>query len=113
MQLLRGMLWRPPVGESFPQPGLLAVTTDYAVLDQDLCTACGACVDRCRMDAMTLEVTRWQSSTVTAGIGCGLCVSTCPEDALSLAERPEAELQGAARENRLHEPSSEFESRFR
>ena len=98
--------------KSLPQPGLLAVTNHYAVLDQDLCTACGACVDRCRMDAITLgdEVAELDRDRC---IGCGLCVSTCPEDALSLAEKPEAERQVPPERTDFMKPSSEFESRFR
>ncbi len=95
-----------------PQPGLLAATNHYAVLDQDSCTACGVCVDRCQMDAITLgdEVAELNRDRC---IGCGLCISTCPEDALRLEEKPEAEQQVPPERTDFMKPSSEFEKRFR
>ncbi len=95
-----------------PQPGLMAASNHYAVLDQDLCTACGVCVDRCQMDAITVgdEVAELNRDRC---IGCGLCVSTCPEDALSLVEKPEADRQVPPERSEFMKPSSELESRFR
>lgn len=95
-----------------PEPGLVAATNHYAELNADLCTACGICVDRCRMDAITLgdevaEINRKRC------IGCGLCVSTCPEDALSLMEKPESERTVPPGRCDFMKPSAEFEKRFR
>jgi electron transport complex protein RnfB len=95
-----------------PQPGLLAPTNHYAVLDSELCTACGVCVDRCQMDAITMgdEVAELNRDRC---IGCGVCVSSCPEDALSLKEKPEAERKTPPERCDFMKPTSEFESRFR
>ena len=61
-----------------------------AVLDEDLCTACGACLDRCQVKAIDLE----DSAKVNRRcIGCGLCVSSCPSGALRMAERKAGEIE--------------------
>ena len=59
----------------------------YAVVDEDLCTACGVCVDRCQAKAIDLED---YARVNDRCIGCGLCVSTCPTEALSMVERETA-----------------------
>lgn len=54
------------------------------VLNEDDCTACGTCVDRCQFNAMTVDdVARIDLEKC---FGCGVCVTTCPGDALSLQE---------------------------
>jgi len=57
-------------------------TNYYAAVDTDECVACEACVDRCHMDAITVD----DIATVDLKrcIGCGVCVPSCPTDALSL-----------------------------
>ena len=48
------------------------------------CIACGACVETCPRNAITLEETAViDASSCT---GCGLCVSDCAQGALTLAE---------------------------
>jgi ferredoxin len=59
-------------------------------VDEDLCLACGVCVDYCQFDALELE------DVVVVNpvrcVGCGVCVPSCPEEALSLVRRPEEEI---------------------
>ena len=54
--------------------------------DEQLCTGCGVCVDRCPFDAWTQGVTRPQV-TAEHCFGCGVCVSACPSGAIALAPR--------------------------
>ena len=54
--------------------------------DQELCSACGDCLERCQMEAIsekddTIEI------DLARCIGCGLCVSACSQHALSLVEK--------------------------
>jgi len=72
-----------------PNPAEHVASNYYATVDQDLCTACGVCIERCQMDAIELEETAHIQRNRC--IGCGLCVPTCPEDAVSLMAKPEGE----------------------
>jgi heterodisulfide reductase subunit A-like polyferredoxin len=63
----------------------------YAVVNEDLCTGCEVCLDRCSFNAMTIvdgicEVDR------SSCFGCGLCISTCDTAALSLVQKSPEEL---------------------
>ena len=55
--------------------------------DTDACIACEVCVERCPMDALSVEDT--VIADLERCIGCGVCVSTCPTEALKLTEREE------------------------
>jgi len=74
-----------------PDPANHVASNYFASIDQDLCTGCGVCLDRCQMDAIELEETAHIESKRC--IGCGLCVPTCPEEAVSLLAKPEGERQ--------------------
>ena len=51
-------------------------------IDQSACIACGACVDTCPVDALT--VNEHAEVNEDECIECGACTSSCPVDALSL-----------------------------
>ncbi len=56
-----------------------------AKVDEDICTACGACAEVCPVEAITTEDT----AKVDPGScnECGACVEECPLDAISLFGR--------------------------
>ncbi len=58
-------------------------------VDMEHCILCGACVDQCQFDALTMETTLEVNEARC--LGCGVCALACPEDALHLVLRPEAE----------------------
>jgi ferredoxin len=63
------------------------VSSNYeAVVDADECTGCGECLERCQMDALSLEEETAELS-VERCIGCGVCVYHCPAEAISLVAR--------------------------
>jgi len=62
-----------------------------AVKDQDTCTVCLTCVDRCQVHAIK-QVDERTVINQDLCIGCGLCVSTCPSGSLNLVKKPEEEL---------------------
>ena len=51
-------------------------------IDKEKCTACGACVDVCPVDALKLEETAVVDEETC--IDCGTCVDECPVEAISL-----------------------------
>ena len=53
-----------------------------AVVDTDLCVACGACAAGCPVEAITVEDAA--SVDPDTCIECGACVGTCPVEAISL-----------------------------
>lgn len=59
-----------------------------ARVDAGRCTGCGACLDVCPMNAVSL----WGVARVdsTRCVGCGRCVDHCPVGAISLTEETEA-----------------------
>jgi electron transport complex protein RnfB len=63
------------------------VSSNYEItIDPDECTACGECVERCQMDAISLEGDAAELNLERC-IGCGVCVYHCPGEALSLVAR--------------------------
>ena len=60
-----------------------------AIINQDTCTGCGDCSERCPVHAISIieapEVNR------DICLGCGLCTSTCPTESIILRLRPDRE----------------------
>ena len=72
-----------------PKPAEKVLSSYYAEVDPDSCSACETCLDRCQMEAIRIdEVAQIDRDRC---IGCGLCVTTCPTDAISLKVKPESE----------------------
>jgi electron transport complex protein RnfB len=62
-----------------------------AVIDAELCAACGTCIDRCQVDAIS-EADGFSVVDRDRCIGCGLCVTGCPNDVARLERRPDVEI---------------------
>ncbi|MBU1672243.1 MAG: 4Fe-4S binding protein [Actinobacteria bacterium] len=57
------------------------------VIDEETCTGCGDCLERCFFGALTLDESRGLMTVdAEACMGCGLCQVVCPEGAVSLVE---------------------------
>jgi electron transport complex protein RnfB len=72
-----------------PRPAENVFSNYYAVVDQDLCTGCETCLERCQMAAITVNEDEGAEINLDRCIGCGLCVTTCPGDALRLEPKKE------------------------
>ncbi|WP_372682625.1 ATP-binding protein [Desulfosarcina sp.] len=86
--------------KTLDKPAQMVHTNYYAQVDEDLCTACEACVERCQMDAITVD----EAALVNLDrcIGCGLCVTDCPTEAITLGQKAE--------DNRYLPPKNVFET---
>ena len=73
--------------KTLDKPAQMVHTNYYAQVNEDLCTACEACVERCQMDAITVD----EAALVDLDrcIGCGLCVTDCPTEAITLEQKAE------------------------
>jgi Pyruvate/2-oxoacid:ferredoxin oxidoreductase delta subunit len=72
-----------------PEPSRAVRTNYYAQVNEEKCTACSVCVQRCPMDAIVVDDIA--QVDLLRCIGCGLCVSTCDSDAVGLIRKPENE----------------------
>jgi ferredoxin len=73
-----------------PRPAEIVSSPYHASLDQEACAACGDCLERCPMDALSLPFDTAELNLERC-IGCGLCVTSCSSGALSLVRKPQAE----------------------
>ena len=70
-----------------------------AEIDEDACSGCGLCHERCYFSAISFVDGEGSPSRVDPErcMGCGLCLVTCPEEAIDLVEaRPRDFVPGAA-----------------
>ncbi len=60
-----------------------------SIIDRDLCIACGSCVERCPVTAISLDEVAEVDRNLC--LGCGLCSNVCPEEAIHLKPRKDLE----------------------
>ena len=65
---------------------LINSTNYLSIIDRDTCTGCGICVERCPVDAISLDSDGLAVRVEAYCIGCGICARFCPVDAISLQE---------------------------
>ncbi|MFA5805120.1 MAG: 4Fe-4S binding protein [Melioribacteraceae bacterium] len=58
----------------------------FAVVDEDLCSGCAICIDRCQFKALNM-IDDIISVNKFLCLGCGLCVTTCTEGAITLKQK--------------------------
>jgi ferredoxin len=73
--------------KKFPRPVDFFSSNYLAVVNEGECQACGACINRCQMDAVHMRESNAEVNPERC-IGCGLCVTTCPSGAMMLEEKP-------------------------
>ena len=69
--------------KKYEKPAELIAHNFYAKAEEDLCTGCTICVNRCQMEAIHIEDKK-AIIDLNRCIGCGLCVTTCKTEALRL-----------------------------
>ena len=61
-----------------------------AVVDRNICVACGACLKACPKNAISISRGCYARMDEVKCVGCGLCGKTCPASCITLMERGEA-----------------------
>ena len=74
-----------------PKPAEMVQSNYFAQVDDELCSGCETCLDRCQMEAVEV-IDGLSNVNLDRCIGCGLCVTTCPDKAIQLIKKPEAQL---------------------
>jgi NAD-dependent dihydropyrimidine dehydrogenase PreA subunit len=75
------------IQKMLPKPAENWAHNYYAVTDTELCTGCGTCVERCQIDAISMdEQNDCSVINIDRCIGCGNCVVTCPTEALKMVK---------------------------
>jgi electron transport complex protein RnfB len=69
----------------------VACANYYAVIEPEFCSACGTCIERCQVGAIS-EGDGFSFVDRSRCIGCGLCVTGCPNDVARLERKPDAEI---------------------
>jgi len=75
-----------------PLPSQFVIANWVINIDDDACIGCGACIDRCWMEALKMD----GDSLVrdfNRCIGCGICRYVCPSDAMKLVRRETASVK--------------------
>ena len=62
----------------------------YAVVDKNICAACGVCLKNCRKDALTIYRGCFAQVDTAKCVGCGLCAKSCPAGCITVKERSDA-----------------------
>lgn len=65
---------------------MLAPSRFTAKVDEDLCSGCESCLERCFFGALTMTDDMTAVVEPEKCMGCGLCVSVCPSEAIDLQE---------------------------
>ena len=68
-------------------PHAVAPSSYWAVVDEDLCNGCWACVDRCQVDAIEINEDMVAEIDYERCLGCGICTFVCAPKALRLEKR--------------------------
>jgi ferredoxin len=69
------------------RPAVEVHSNYFAAVDEEKCAACGTCLERCHMDAITVN----QAAAINPErcIGCGVCIPECPTEAIRLVAKEE------------------------
>jgi len=72
------LLYQPEELQSQP-----FISGKTAIIDPELCSGCGICMDKCRFEAITYEEGRYRVDEVDCE-GCSVCYHLCPDSAIKM-----------------------------
>ncbi len=76
--------------KKYQNKAMLAYSNFVVAIDEESCTGCGDCTERCQMDALSVENELVVLSEDIC-IGCGNCVTACPTESLAMVRRANIE----------------------
>lgn len=59
-----------------------------STVDENECVGCGACIEYCQFDALTLGSGYTMAVDTERCMGCGVCVDQCDFEAMTLVTEP-------------------------
>ena len=62
-----------------------------AVVDRNVCVACGVCVKTCPKGALQIYKGCYAVIKEESCVGCGLCAKACPASCITTKERSDAQ----------------------
>ncbi len=65
---------------------MINATNYLSIIEPDVCTACGLCIEKCPVGAIKLAESGKAAVNQDLCIGCGVCAMSCPSDAIGLKE---------------------------
>jgi Pyruvate/2-oxoacid:ferredoxin oxidoreductase delta subunit len=68
-------------------PHAVAPSSYWVVVDEDLCTGCWACEDRCQVGAIKINENMVAEIDYERCLGCGVCTFVCAPEAMRLEKR--------------------------
>ncbi|UCD09241.1 MAG: 4Fe-4S dicluster domain-containing protein [Dehalococcoidales bacterium] len=75
------------IQKASPNPAANWAHNFYSEVDSQMCTACGICVEKCQVDAATMdEQNGYATINLDRCIGCGNCVANCPSEAMKMVK---------------------------
>lgn len=63
------------------------LSKNCAVMERERCAACGACMNECPRNAITIWRGCFAVVDETMCVGCGKCAKICPADCITVKER--------------------------
>jgi len=72
-----------------PRPADAVFSNYFAQIEQEACTGCEECIDRCQMGAIKMNDDGRAEINLGRCIGCGLCVTACSTESISLKPKDE------------------------
>jgi Na+-translocating ferredoxin:NAD+ oxidoreductase RNF subunit RnfB len=76
--------------KALPNPALVWAHNYYVTVDAESCAGCGACVERCQVNAIKIESDNGVPViNLERCIGCGNCVVSCAPEAIKLVKKAE------------------------
>ena len=66
---------------------MLAYSNFEVAIDEDNCSGCEDCLERCQMQALSMNGGEMVTVNKDRCIGCGNCVTACPTECLSMVRR--------------------------